>query len=558
MKQPLSLKRSAFIRLLAITVAAVLLFYSIGLYINFMGTKNVRADLQNAIDSETGYIAGEIEREVDNLMVFLQELASDSQLLRYAIAHDILSDYERVEHVRGISDQLLRIKRFSPMVETARVCLPDMGVMIAADKSIYDDLKPGAWEEALRRTDRRVFDVLKRDNSVFLLCTHYERARPRIVVELGLSTELLMAHLSLMRGDDAVSTLLLREDGTVFAGQDAAEQDGSPGYLVAEASIPALGLTLRCANVASDALLPLLRHRVWVWVLTLLAALLLAAYLLYYRVYILHPLGVIFDSVRRAEKTGEFLIDHKNADFDDIYAQFSLMVERIESLAARVYEEQYRAKRAELRQLQMQINPHFFYNTLFMVYRMAKADGNEEIAKLSLNLSSYYRYITQVPERDEVPLRDEAAHVRQYLEIQRLRFSPRVQIEMMPLPPELEGECLPPLILQPIVENAFVHGIRDKTEGALIRVSFAVEEKSYGIDVWDNGGQMDEAAVDELRRRLACGELEEGSALQNLNRRLLLRYGEASCLRLTCVNGGLRVSLRLPRKENAHALAADR
>lgn len=558
MKQPLSLKRSAFIRLLVITIAVVLLFYAIGLYINFMGTENVHADLQSAIDSETGYIAGEVEREVGSLMVFLQELASDSQLLRYAIAHDILSDYQRVQHVRGISDQLLRIKRFSPMVETARVCLPELGVVIASGKVIYDELEPGAWEQAMRRRDRRVFDVLEQDNSIFLLCTRYEGAQPQIVVELGLSTQLLMARLSVMRSGDGMSTALLRADGSLFAGDDAAQRRDEPGYLVSEAEIPALGLTLRCANVASAAMEPLLRHRVWVWVLTLLAAFLLAAYLLYYRVYILRPLETIFDSVRRAEETGRFLIDRKNADFDDIYAQFSAMVERIESLASRVYEEQYRAQRAELRQLQMQINPHFFYNTLFMVYRMAQADGNEEIAQLSLNLSNYYRYITQVPEREEVPLADEAAHIRQYLDIQRIRFSPRVRIEMQELPPELAQERLPPLILQPIVENAFVHGVKDKTSGGLVRVSFFADAERWGISVWDNGGRMDEAAVEELRRRLACGEMEDGSALQNLGRRLLLRYGEAGSLRLASVEGGLRVTVSLPRKGAEHAVPADR
>lgn len=76
------------------------------------------------------------------------------------------------------------------------------------------------------------------------------------------------------------------------------------------------------------------------------------------------------------------------------------MMENLESLKAQVYEERLRAQQAEIRQLQMQINPHFFYNTLFMVYRMAQQDGNEDIARLSLNLSRYYRYITTIPEHD--------------------------------------------------------------------------------------------------------------------------------------------------------------
>ena len=213
----------------------------------------------------------------------------------------------------------------------------------------------------------------------------------------------------------------------------------------------------------------MLRHNQWVWVLTLLAGGLLTLYLLYYRIYILQPLNTIFESVKRAEKTGRFLIDRQNSDFDDIYAQFTAMVEKIEHLASQVFEEQFRAQRAELRQLQMQINPHFFYNTLFMVYRMAQAEGNDEIAQICLNLSNYYRYITKVPGHD-VLLKEEVSHIRQYLDVQQIRFSARLTVEMEPLPPEIENEEIPPLMLQPIVENAFEHGMRNKTSGGSLRV----------------------------------------------------------------------------------------
>lgn len=566
-KQPLSLKRSVFIRLLIITVAAVLLFYAIGLYINSMGVENVREHLQSAMDSSVQYIAGETEREIANLFVFQQELASDNHLLRYVIAHDILSDYRRVEYVSRISDQLLRITRFSSIVETAKVHLPKLGVTISADRPIYDSLVPGAWEHVPTMDTPRVWDVFEWNDQISLMYTKYDRGQPLFIIEVGLSTHKLMQRLSIMRGNDQVATVLLRQDRTVLASdtqsdvlalKDILTVGDSSEYLIAEAEIPSLGLTLRCINTTRAALLPLLRHRAWVWVLTLLAGALLVTYLTYYRVVILRPLNTIFESVRKAEETGHFLIDQQNADFDDIYAQFNRMVARIEGLASQVYEEQYRAQRAELRQLQMQINPHFFYNTLFMVYRMAQKDGNDEIAQLSLNLSNYYRYITQMPEHD-VALRHEVAHVQHYLNIQRMRFSPRVTIEMQALPQVLEEEKLPPLILQPIVENAFIHGMKDKTRDGYVGVSFDYDEDSYAITVRDNGDHIDEAAVEELRRRLANGEMEDGSALHNLNRRLILRYGEDYTLRLESRDSGLLVSIRLPRREgNPHAVAAHR
>ena len=560
-KQPLSLKRSAFVRLLVITFAAVLLFYAIGMYLNFMGINKVREDLQAAMDTEARYIAGEIEREVENLTVFQQELASDDQLLRYTIAHGILSDYQRVEHIKSISNQLLRIKRFSPLVETAMVHLPVLYKTIAADKTIYDSLHLDAWEQFSRYRGKVPIHTLEWNGQMYLLYNRRERKEPLYIIEIGISSEKLMSRLAEMSSNQDTAMLLLREDETVFASTEGGidlndhvakvgreyHYNGDP-YLMAEAALPSLHLHLRCFSPMTSVMEPLYQHNQWVWVLTLLAGILLTVYLLYYRLYILQPLNTIFESMRRAEKTGRFLIDHGNAEFDDIYAQFTGMVEKIESLAGRVYEEQFRAQRAELRQLQMQINPHFFYNTLFMVYRMAQAEGNEEIAQVCLNLSNYYRYITKMPEHD-VKLGHEISHIHHYLEIQKIRFSARLTVEMDELPPELENEEIPPLMLQPIVENAFVHGMKDKTSGGYVAIRYEYGDTWYRVIVSDNSGHMNDEAVCELDRRLRCGEMAESSALQNLRRRMELRYGKEYELKLESHQNGLRVSVTFPRKE---------
>ena len=151
----MSLKRSVFVHLLVITLTAVLIFYAIGLYLNFMGINNVRSDLQSAMDAEAQYLAGELHRELENLVVFQQELASESSLLRYTYAHSILSDYQRVENIRNISNQLMRIKRFSSTVETARVHLPRLGRCITADQTFYHDLDQELWEQFTRNNDPR-------------------------------------------------------------------------------------------------------------------------------------------------------------------------------------------------------------------------------------------------------------------------------------------------------------------------------------------------------------------------------------------------------------------
>lgn len=181
-----------------------------------------------------------------------------------------------------------------------------------------------------------------------------------------------------------------------------------------------------------------------------------------------------------------------------------------------------------------------------MVYRMAQQDGNEDIARLSLNLSRYYRYITTIPEHD-VPLRDEVNHIRQYLEIQGMRFSPRVRVHMNELPEEIAQENIPPLILQPVVENAFVHGMKNKQSGGVVEVSFIMEQDRFGVTVYDNGGTMDAENVRRLDERMRAGELAEGSALYNLYRRMELLYGDHYELKLESFADGLSVTILFPR-----------
>lgn len=233
------------------------------------------------------------------------------------------------------------------------------------------------------------------------------------------------------------------------------------------------------------------------------------------------------------------------------------MVDHIEHLAAQLYEEKYRAQKAELKQLQMQIDPHFLYNSLYMIYRIAQSDGNRSIANLSLNLSNYYRYITKMPEQI-VPLRDEIRHVTNYLEIQRMRFEPRIRVEIEPLPEEIAGEMIPSLIIQPIVENAFQHGVRDLEKGGLVSLRYEVRPSSFSVIVADNSGKMDDEKVRDLWNRVTDPESPDSSALCNLYRRLTLSENAGNELRLKCVDGGLTAVLIFRKRGAFLADAADR
>lgn len=220
----------------------------------------------------------------------------------------------------------------------------------------------------------------------------------------------------------------------------------------------------------------------------------------------------------------------------------------LQELIEKVYDQKLLAHRAELKQLQSQINPHFLYNSFYNIYRMAKTEGNENTAKFSNLLSEYYQYITRNAE-DEVPLEKEVHHAQIYLNIQSIRFGQRIRTNIADIPESFQHIFVPRLIIQPLLENAFEHGIQN-VDNPLISLTFEESPDSYYLIVEDNGSGLSDTELSILKQKLAMTEAKiETTAIVNIHRRLILRFGSGSGLSVAnSVTGGLRVQLRIPKE----------
>ena len=563
--RPLSLKRSVFLRLFLITLAAVLIFYVLGMTINQIGIRNVRNDMRTALQTHMEYAADQLNQELDRLKFFMQEMLSDKQVLRFAITYEILSEWERMSFIKTLSAQEYLVKRSSELVDSVQIMFPAIGKTIVTEPAQYADLNEEAWSRLMAGTERGKVTSLEWNDQLWLLAVRYDGGNPMFMVAFSIRPADLSTRLERLTNDQAKDLVLSRGDGSIFAacGEGCtiflSEGGGANrDRLEASAALNAVQLTLTGYAFVDRALAPFVLHRIILWVLTGMAFGLLIVYLLFYRRAILRPINDLAQSMRRVERDLQYRIDTSGRpDYDDLYAQFNHMVDHLEKLSAQLYEEKYRAQKAELKQLQMQIDPHFLYNTLYMIYRIAQSEGNRSIANLSLNLSNYYRYISKMPEQI-VPLRDEIHHVTNYLEIQRVRFEPRIRVVIDPLPEEIAGELIPSLIIQPIVENAFQHGVKDREQDGLVSLCYEVKEKEFSVVVSDNSGKMDEEKVRQLWERVTDPDSPDSSALSNLYRRLTLYENTGNELRLKCVNGGLTAVLTFLRRGEEYADAADR
>ena len=167
-------------------------------------------------------------------------------------------------------------------------------------------------------------------------------------------------------------------------------------------------------------------------IMILLVLILYFAFRSYATHIIAHPLNRIMEAMAK-QKMPPLLNMNENDEFAQIYEQYNQMIMDTNRLMKEKMDAEYQSKLSQLRQLQYQIQPHFLYNSLFTISRMAQLDDNDEIAEYAKHLGKYYQYITKSSDR-EVTFNQELEQVKDYLYIQNIRFEDRIEIIMDEMP----------------------------------------------------------------------------------------------------------------------------
>lgn len=239
------------------------------------------------------------------------------------------------------------------------------------------------------------------------------------------------------------------------------------------------------------------------------------------------PLNRLMEAFERAERESlkeggsEYV---GNDEFSYLFDGFNHMQERTRTLVKQVLEQKELTQKAELRQLQAQINPHFLYNSFFLLRSKIRREELEDAERLTLLLGNYYRFLTRDGE-ELISLEQEAMHARNYVEIQSMRFRDRISVEFGELPDQAKEIRVPRLILQPVVENALKYGLEDREADGLLRVDFLENGELIEIHVEDNGQSFTEEKLKSLQERIEKGEYVTG--LVNIHKRLRLYFGES-------------------------------
>lgn len=217
------------------------------------------------------------------------------------------------------------------------------------------------------------------------------------------------------------------------------------------------------------------------------------------------------------------------------------MLDQVQQLKIDIYEEELKSQRAQLRNLQLQVRPHFLINSLNMVYNAVKAKEYDLAQKLLLYSVDYFRYMVKIDE-DFVPLHDELAHVKTYMEIQSIRyegmFSYDIHVDQM-----VEDMLVPPLVVQTFVENSVKYAMR-LTETAKLRIevqSFEVDYDPYArITISDTGPGYPQQVIDNMEStRMPTDDTNTHIGIANVRRRLDILFDGKAMMKLSNHHGAL-------------------
>ncbi|WP_391573942.1 sensor histidine kinase [Cohnella sp.] len=561
-----------YMKLILTFLAILTPLFGLSLAMNEYGSSSVRTEITRSMQSKVHFYNKSLENEFSRIIRIIKEFTSYEDLDYLSHRSEIMGVFEKRTRIQDVQKELIFIKSSSHLILSAEVHVTSI------DRTISD----GGYDSIPR--DR--FDALNIVTNIYESpFIHWEdrlfislpfpitpnNLQPDFVVDVEIDKEKLRQDF-LEFTDSASGNVVwtdqerdweisAQESGSLGMAAQLSDEAGvrsivgqGRNYLVAYEKSGVLGTTLMMYEDEKTLLGPLRLHRIGFWLLSGLSLLLIVG--VSFTVYrlIRQPLKTLIRGFRKIEQ-GDLNVSFEYRGHDEfkyLYGQFNAMTRNLQQLIDEAFAQKYRAQNAELRQLQSQINPHFLYNSLFILNRLAKKSRDQTQIDFTKYLSDYFHFMTR-NSSNEVTLAEEVRHARNYVEIQTIRFAGHIETRFDPLPDEWVSIRVPRLILQPIVENAYKYALEQHERGGKLRVAFEHIDGDAVIRVEDNGERIGPQDVHRLRQRLNDFNIsQETTGLVNLHRRLVYRFGPHYGIGLSeGSEAGLSVSVRLPMNNEA-------
>lgn len=535
--------------------------YGLGLLINKQGEKSIRDEVANSLRSRVKFFMNTMEREKAHMLGLLDQLAVDKNLSHLTFVGQFMKINEWSEAVLALENKLSMIKGSSVYIKSVSVHMLTQNRTLSSEASITDG-KLSADYDALAphySIPNRAF--ISWENRLFLSMpfpTSPKPVPPSFAIQLEINLAAMRQALNEFTDYEQSGALFvnLPNGWIVDSGTDgdmldflrhyladqadaAGKQEDTIGlkmsgkpYLVSYKYSEELDSYLVVYVPQKELFGQIDKYKNWLWLLSLLSIVVILIYSSWIYRLIHRPLQKLIRHFRKLEEGSwePIRLPSSKDEFTYLMRHYNTMVDRLKVLFHEVVEQKTRAQASELKQLQSQINPHFLYNTYFILYRLAKAGRIDHLVKFCQYLGEYFRYVTRSG-ADEAPLASEIKHAQTYVEIQNIRFFNRIEAEFAPAPEHWSGLAVPRLIIQPVIENAYKHGLEKKRANGMIRVNYREEGSRLVIIVEDNGDMLTDEDLERVSGELLMNPEQrplEHTGLLNIHRRLQIMFGQDS------------------------------
>lgn len=523
--------------------------------------------------SKVGFFESTLTTEVSRLQNSANACVNDEDFIKLAVFSDVFSDYKRSETINNLRKKMILLREMSPYMNSISVYMPALGRSVNTINC--DSELSQADVDALRQSQQNG-EALAYHQGRLLVSAAYPvgTAEPYLLMAIEVSQAELRNMLASMETSERSGALLLREDwylspeelpsqllalmrGAVYA-PGAGDTDAQTlrwqgeDFLFAWVRCPALDACLVSYVPQAQVTSQLQAGRNWISLMVVAASVLVAcaAMLEFTSVHLpIQRMVQAFRAVEQGDRHIRLQTDRKD-EFGDLYASFNHMLATIDGLINQVYRQRMLYQQAQLKQLQTQINPHFFYNSFFTAQGMLDMGEYEAASEMLGALGRYFQFITRNGQAF-IPLERELAHAQTYCEVQQIRFAD-IDVRIEALPPAWRDVLVPRLILQPLIENAYAHGLEDMPQGGMLCVGFEPQGEDLLIHVCNNGHSLPPEELRILQARLEAqddGE-QEITGMINIHRRLRLYYGPGYGLSIQpWAPCGAHVTLRIRNKK---------
>ncbi|MCM8711521.1 histidine kinase [Clostridium sp. SYSU_GA19001] len=572
-------QNSIFSRLIITFLVILLPVYLLSAAIHKWGVAIIRTQIINSMKSQMDYHKIIFENELDRILNLQYECLSDQELLELANFSQEIFNFDIAKSINRLQNRLYTLKNSSIYIENVKVIIPLIEKTISSENGV-SAISDKDKDIINSFSDNNISKLESENNILFSRIRNNsfdnKNIKPRFVLQVQLSNSMLQNTFKTFNSYDGSGALIfypnknyllttlndyeitnqitevITKNNEVLDNYNRTISIGKNKYIVFYKKLSSKNIWIASYIPEKQVFLPLNKYKYLLWIFTIISMFIIAIFSFSTHKFLQRPLKKLVKSFQRVE-AGEikFTIKHNaNDEFQYLYTRFNAMLEYINNLIEQVYTQKIMNQKAELKQLQSQINPHFLFNSFFILQRMIQGDDKENAVKFCRFLGQYFQYVTRNA-KDEMPLYKEIEHARNYLEIQAIRFS-NISIKFEELPKKYENFLVPRLILQPIIENAFEHGFNKKANERLIYIGFKETIEGLYCIVEDNGNNVDEEELSKLNKYFSednSGEVES-TGLLNINKRIRLKFGGSSGLSVSRGEmGGFKVVIFFENKE---------